>query len=394
MTAGRERFRSLDATRIDWAAAAALLALGEIVIWTSAAHRDRAVAAVAFIVPCAAVAGRRRWLPEILAGGLVVLVVKHIVWGTPVRGSAGGVGLIAVTLIFYAVGAFYSGRRALLAAALGVTAISLATLGSGSVFVNLMFLLGIDVVPPWLLGRMAREHASRERAGRERSERLDAQREMAVRAATLAERARLAREIHDVIAHSVSVMVIQAAGARTVMDRETDAAEESLRAVERAGREALAELRRLLGVLGDGRSLRELAPQPGLDDIAELVARTNATGLATSMRIEGTPVAVSSGLSLCAYRVVQEALTNTIKHATASTAQVTFWWDDGALTIDVSDDGRGAPNGTVDQTPSGHGIVGMRERVALHGGAVEVGPASDGGFAVRACFPLAKDDAA
>lgn len=393
MTAGRQRFRSLDATRIDVAAGAALLALGEIVIWTGPAHRDRAVAAVAFIVPCAAVAGRRRWLPQILAVGLVVLVVKLTVWGTHVRGSAGGVGLVAVTLIFYAAGAFYSGRRAQLAVALGVIAVSLANLGSGSVFVNLMFLLGIGVVPPWLLGRMAREHALRERTGRERSERLDAQREMAVRAATLAERARLAREIHDVIAHSVSVMVIQAAGARTVMDRETDAAEESLRAVERAGREALAELRRLLGVLGDGRSLRELAPQPGLDDIGELVARTNAAGLATSIQIEGTPVAVPSGLSLCAYRVVQEALTNTIKHATATTAQVTFRWGDGALTIDVSDDGRGAPS-TVDQTQSGHGIVGMRERVALHGGAVEVGPAPDGGFAVRACFPLAKDDAA
>lgn len=178
------------------------------------------------------------------------------------------------------------------------------------------------------------------------------------------------------------------------MDREPEAAEESLHSVERAGREALAELRRLLGVLGDGRSLRALAPQPGLEDIEELISRTNAAGLATSMQIEGRPTAVSSGLSLCAYRVVQEALTNTIKHATASTAHVALRWGDGALMIDVSDNGRGAPIMAAGATHSGHGIVGMRERVALHGGSVEVGPTPEGGFAVRASFPLAQDDAA
>jgi signal transduction histidine kinase len=178
---------------------------------------------------------------------------------------------------------------------------------------------------------------ARERAARELAERVDAERELHVRAATLSERVRLAREIHDVIAHSVSVMVIQAAGARTVMDREPARAEVSLRSVERAGREALAEMRRLLGVLGDSEDLRALAPQPGLDDLRELVSSTQTAGLETSIRVEGEPVAVSQGLSLCVYRVVQEALTNTLKHAGPTRAEVTVRWDANALELEVND---------------------------------------------------------
>jgi signal transduction histidine kinase len=391
----RRWFRALDPTRVDWVVGAALLVGSEILIWAGSGHRDRVVAAIAVIVPSVAVAVRRRWLVEVLSVGVVIVTVKLAVWGTSVSGQAGGLGLVALMLIFYAIGAFYTGRQARLLFALGITVLLVSTLHSGgSPLMSLFLAVAIAGAPPWLLGRMARGHAERERTERERVERLDAEREFRVRAAALAERARLAREVHDVIAHSVSVMVIQAAGARTVMARDADRAEQSLRVVERAGREALAELRRLLGVLGDGESLRALAPQPGLEDLEELVSRTSAGGLVASIRVEGEPAAVSPGLSLCAYRVVQEALTNAIKHAGASCAQVVLRWSDDALELSVSDDGRGDFVDQSSRAVGGHGILGMRERIALHGGTVEVGSASGGGFAVRASIPLSLESVA
>lgn len=200
-------------------------------------------------------------------------------------------------------------------------------------------------VLPWTVGRILRERGARERAQRERAERLDGERELRERAAAQAERTRIARELHDVIAHSVSVMVIQAAGARTVMDSEPERAEASLRSVERAGRDALAEMRRLLGVLESGSDRRTLAPQPGLAAIEELVVRTRAAGLATDLRVEGEPAIVSPALDLSAYRIVQEALTNAIKHAGPARAAVRLRWARDALELEVSDDGRGPPVG-------------------------------------------------
>jgi signal transduction histidine kinase len=288
-------------------------------------------------------------------------------------------------LLFYGSGAFLQGLRSWLGLGLGLACgaiVSLpheslpATLFGGSAF----------VVLPWVVGRSRRAAAGRERASRELAEEMDAARELHVRTAAVGERVRLAREIHDVIAHSVSVMVIQAAAARVVMENDPLRADMSLRSVERAGREALAEMRRLLGVLADGEALRSLAPQPGLDDLPELVSSTRSAGLNASMRIEGDPVAVSAGLSLCAYRVVQEALTNALKHAGATEAEVNVRWSEDALELQVTDAGRGERVPVIG--PGGHGIDGMRERAALHGGSLDAGPAPDGGFIVRARIPL------
>lgn len=233
------------------------------------------------------------------------------------------------------------------------------------------------------------ERAARERSHRETAERLDAERERGARAAAWGERSRIARELHDVIAHSVSVMVIQAGGARMVMDSEPDRADTSLRLVERAGRDALAEMRRLLGVLDAGEDRRALEPQPGLADIEDLLARTRAAGLAIELRVEGDATSVSPALDLCAYRIVQEALTNAIKHAGAASARVRLHWSADALELEIADDGRGpiATNGSS----GGHGIAGMRERAALHGGSMQAGTNPDGGFAVRAQLPLAAE---
>ena len=241
---------------------------------------------------------------------------------------------------------------------------------------------------PWTVGRILRERGTRESAHRESAERLDAEREQRALTAAVSERTRIARELHDVIAHSVSVMVIQAGGARMVMDSEPERAETSLRAVERAGREALAEMRRLLGVLDSGKDPRALAPQPGLADIEDLVSRTRAAGLDTELRVEGEPAIVSPALDLCAYRIVQEALTNAIKHAGPARATVRLRWARDALELEISDDGRGpiAVNGAA----GGHGIAGMRERAGLHGGEIQAGAGAGGGFAVQARLPLAE----
>ncbi len=376
--------RRLDAAALDYLVAALLLVAFQVQIWTAAHGHNRLQQAVTAVAITFAVAIRRRWTLQALllpcaAFAAMVVFFAH-------QTGQGGVFLVGLLLLFYGAGAFLDGRRALLG--LGISAaLGIATsLNRSPSLLAALFGVVAFVLLPWIVGRARRLSLERERAARALAERVDSERELHVRAAALGERVRLAREIHDVIAHSVSVMVIQAAGARTVMELEPDRAETALRSVERAGREALAEMRRLLGVLANSKDLRALAPQPGLEDLSELVASTRSAGLLASIRIEGEPVAVSPGLSLCAYRVVQEALTNTLKHAGATRAQVNVSWCPDALELEVIDAGgeftEPAPGS------SGHGIAGMSERAALHGGTVEAGPAPGGGFVVQARIPL------
>jgi signal transduction histidine kinase len=378
------RIRGFDPVHVDYVVAAVLLIGFELTAATTPDGRGRWAAAAIGPPLAAAVAIRRRWTLQALALACVTLAANRLLVGAQ-HTSNKGFAVVAVLLLFYGAGAFLDGRRAWLGLAL-TTALGAAVSFKGSSVLAGVFGLVAFVWLPWLVGRTRRISGARERTARELAERLDADRELHVRAAALNERVRIAREIHDVIAHSVSVMVIQAAGARTVMDREPERAEISLRSVERAGREALAEMRRLLGVLGDGEELRALAPQPGLDDLAELVSTTRAAGLDTSIRVEGDPVAVSQGLSLCAYRVVQEALTNTLKHAGPTRAEVMLRWGADTLELEVTDAGGRRLEPAAGS--SGHGIAGMCERAALHGGTVDARPGPDGGFTVKARIPL------
>jgi signal transduction histidine kinase len=381
------RLRRLDPVRIDWILAACLLVGIEIQVWTAPHQHAGLAVAIYKALLCVAVAVRRRRLFEAIIVLAAIAIVGLLVFGSSASGPGGVASAMVPLLLFYGAGAFLAEPRAWLALALGTVLVLISALESTMVLANLVFDVPVFAVLPFLVGRWARERAARERASRERAERLDAGRELRVRAAALGERARLAREIHDVIAHSVSVMVIQAAGARTVMDSEPTRAQEALMSVERAGREALAEMRRLLGALGDGQELRALAPQPGIDDLPDLISRTQAAGLPASIRVVGDPVAVAPGLSLCAYRLVQEALTNAIKHAGPARAAVSVRWQADALELEVADDGHGIA-ASADRAAGGHGLVGMRERAALHGGSVEAGPGLGGGFAVRARIPF------
>jgi signal transduction histidine kinase len=382
------RLSAVGFARVDAVIGLLLLVEIELQVWLGSGIQDRALPTGLGLVVALAVAFRRRWpLPGvfvILAGG-----VTRTLLGGPVGQQPAGL-LPALLLLFYGMGAFSPERRSRWAVLLALVISSINTFARGGQTVSGVVVSALLVaLLPYGLGRMMRARAARERSDRERAELVDARRDLKAQTALYEERARIARELHDVIAHSVSVMVIQAGGARMVMSSEPERAEASLRSVERAGRDALAEMRRLLGVLDGKTDPRALAPQPGLADVDELVFRARASGLATDLHVDGEPAAVSPALDLCAYRIVQEALTNAIKYAAPARAEVRVRWKPSALEIEVSDDGRGP--GAVNGVSGGHGIPGMRERVALHGGSIHCGAGTSGGFTVRASLPLAPE---
>jgi signal transduction histidine kinase len=208
----------------------------------------------------------------------------------------------------------------------------------------------------------------------------------AARRAVGEEQARIARELHDVIAHSVSTIVVQAAAADDVFDSRPDQARAALRSIERAGRDALDELRRLLGAVRPGMGADPSGPQPGLDRLDELAEPLRAGGLSVVVRREGPAVQLPAGVDLSAYRIVQEALTNTVRHARATRAEVTVRYGADAVELDVRDDGRASPGSGADG--GGLGLAGMRERASLLGGTFEAGPLPGGGYRVHARLPL------
>jgi signal transduction histidine kinase len=219
---------------------------------------------------------------------------------------------------------------------------------------------------------------------RERAARAEREREERARSAVTEERARIARELHDVVGHSVSVMTVQASAVRRLLRPEQKREREALLVVERTGREALAEMRRMVGVLRRPEEAPALAPQPSLEHVDKLVEQAREAGLPVELKIEGDPLPLSAGVDLTAYRLVQEGLTNALKHARAQRAQVLVRYDDANIEVTVSDDGVGAGGGDG----GGHGLVGVRERVAVYGGDLEAGPRPEGGFRLRAKLPV------
>jgi MYXO-CTERM domain-containing protein len=291
----------------------------------------------------------------------------------------------------YAVGAYSEGRRVLLAipaiwGALSVLAIA-----------NEEFIAG-DIIFPSIFGTLfliaGRVVRSRTRLTAELHEaavRADEAREAESERAVADERRRIAREMHDVVAHSVSMMVVQAGGARRILERDPARAVAAAELIERTGRDALAEMRALLGVLhADEHS--EYAPQPTLGDLEALVERARSAGVPVALELSGERRELPAGLDLAAYRVVQEALTNVVKHSSGAPTTVSVHYGADAVQVSIADRGSGRPDARLGS--GGHGLVGMRERVRMYGGELHAGRRRGGGFEVRARFPLEGEEAA
>jgi signal transduction histidine kinase len=240
----------------------------------------------------------------------------------------------------------------------------------------------------WFLGvlqRNRREHTAKlEVLNRQLAE----ERESRARWAVAEERSRIARELHDVIAHAVSVMVVQAGAARRVATTRPEQARDAMTSIESTGRQALSEMRRLVGVLRKGDEPTSLDPQPRLADVPTLLGQAREAGLRVELDVKGEPRPLPAGVDLSAYRIVQEALTNVRKHAGPASVEVRVRYEPHSLRIEVTDDGRGAADHAGSNGSRGQGLIGMRERVALYGGRLEVGPRPQGGFQVLADLPL------
>ncbi|MGI8576998.1 MAG: sensor histidine kinase [Nocardioidaceae bacterium] len=246
------------------------------------------------------------------------------------------------------------------------------------------------VVAAWSLGLFRRMRATYVEALEDQAKRAEEQREERAKAAAREERARIAREMHDIVAHSLAVIVRQADAGRYAVGGDPAAAEQFLTTVAGIGREALTDMRSLLGVLRRDDTHNALSdgsgPQPTLSDLPELLARLRAAGLTVALVDQGPPVPLERAGELAAYRLVQEALTNVVKHAGAANAEVTLSWDDRGLTVTVTDTG-GAARSAGDRGPVGSGLVGMSERLRLAGGHLVAGPRSGDGFLVRGRVP-------
>jgi signal transduction histidine kinase len=252
---------------------------------------------------------------------------------------------------------------------------------SDLVFIPLRFVVA------WVAGWALRERAERAEAAEERAVRAEREREAAARVAVAEERARIARELHDIVAHAVSVMVLQVGAVRHKLPDALAEDRDALRGVERAGRTALTEMRRLLAAMRRDGDEAELLPQPGLDGLDSLLDEVGRAGLPVELHVDGEPVPLPRGIDLSAYRIVQEGLTNALKHARASDAGVTVRYRPDQLEIEVRDNGQGSA--TSDGL--GHGLVGVRERVKIYGGEMTAGRATGGGFVLSTRLPLSDE---
>jgi signal transduction histidine kinase len=302
--------------------------------------------------------------------------------------------LFAALLSIYSVSAYASRRLALVAAGIVATALvvlNVPPISDEEDFASLLTQFAL-IGGAWVVGQNTRYRRREAELLAERAERIERERQERDRIAALEERDRLAREIHDVIAHSVSVIAVQAGAARAIAEQRPDRAREALAQIEEVSRETMVELRRAIGSLRAPAEEAALAPAPGLADLDDLARSVRDAGVEIEMVSEGDLAEVPAAIDLSAYRIVQEALTNTIKHAAPTAARVLVRSDADALEVVVADEGprpgsRRGDDGDRAMPSGGHGLVGMRERVAMLGGTFQAGP--DGpGFTVRARFPL------
>ena len=369
-------------SRADFWVALGLLAAAQVEVWAFWVEDEqgpRALAAAAVTLMAAALLMRRR-------APLATVAVVSAVYAAWVRIDVPAGSLMPFVILLVAVYTVAERSErlavALVGGAFGLAAIWLEILVESNEFANYAF-TGVFVVGAWLAGRGMRSRQSRADHLQARTVELAHERDQRARAAVAEERARIARELHDVVAHSVGVIVIQAQAAQQVAGEDA-ATGPALRSIESTGQQALTDMRRLLGLLRSEDEELALAPQPSLRYIERLVETVRDAGLPVELTVEGDEVRLPPGVDLSAYRIVQEALTNAIKHAGPARARVVVRYRRDEVELDISDDGRGdgaAPSG-------GHGIVGMRERVSVYGGRIETGSRPGGGYAVNVRLPF------
>jgi len=337
---------------------------------------DRAIfVPLALLLPLTLLQRRQRPLAA-LALNMVAWVVIDL--NSPINEDPVTLAIV-LAIAVYSVGAYTENRRVVVGAAfvcsLSITGtIADANEGTLADFLgNAVFFFTI-FGGIWIAGRAIRRRRARERE-------LIVERDEGARAAVAEERTRIARELHDVVAHAISVIVLQARGARHAEGTERD---EALEAIEATGANALTEMRRLLHMLRADDESVALAPQPSLEHLELLVSQVRDAGMPVELRIDGARRALPPGVDVSAYRIVQEALTNALKHAGPARARVSVRYEQDALELEIADTGAGSANGGG----SGHGLAGMRERVAIFGGRLDSGPRPDGGYSVRARLPL------
>ena len=364
----------------DVVLAVAVLVAGQLEAWTGAlaTHRQGPhwAEAAGYGLAALALVIRRRYPLRCLLAVCGVMAVEFAIFGSP---EGNGV-MLAPMLAVYAV-ANLEERRPALWGLVAVLALGVAWIVLDPADIGLtMHLQGTVWLSPWiiawLVGALVRSRRLNVQAQRRQQE------ERAL-TAVAEERNRIARELHDVIGHSVSVMTVQASAVRRLMRDDQGKERAALETVEATGREALVEMRRMVGVLRSGSGAPDLAPPPTLDQLDRLVENFRRAGLEVDVVTEGEAVALPPGLDLTAYRLVQEALTNTLRHAEAARAVIRFRYLPGVLALSVRDDGRGA-NGTA----PGNGLLGMQERVAVYGGTLTAGNTAGGGYELSAELPL------
>ena len=293
--------------------------------------------------------------------------------------------VVMLVIVGYSAGRHLTGRITVAALLFGVCVmVTLAVIfDPGDIFFPVTFFWII----PWVVGRTIRNQTMLARELAEKAERARHARDEEERRAIAIERSRIARELHDVLAHNLSVMVVQASAAQRIVERQPEKAIEVATLIQRTGREALAEIRHLFGAVrrGDGD---DLSGPPSIARVDGLARRARAAGLGVELRVVGDPVALPAGIDLTAYRIVQEALTNALKHAGSARASVTVSYEPNEVVLSIEDDGEGSREGfELGDSGGGHGLVGMRERAALYGGIVQAGRRRGGGFAVHARLP-------
>lgn len=372
---------------VDWAAAVIITAVGVADVFVNSFFAPGWLAVLVTLFAFLPLGLRRRFPLAVLISVGAGSLVLELALGNPKRPTQFGLEvLVAWLIVAYSCGAHAQGRRHLIALTIGVLFAAIWVIvsyavGAGDSNTVPAVLLAAVV---WIIGRAVQRREVLVEALDDRARQLERERGEKLRALVAEERARIARELHDVVAHSVSVMVVQAqAGARLAADPRQSSA--TFASIESTGREALVELRRLLGILRTEDKQLAVGPQPGLASLESLVEQVRDAGLPVELRIEGDQMTLPPGVDLSAYRIIQEALTNTIKHAGPAHAQVVVRHENHAVDLEILDDGAGAISST---NGAGHGVIGMRERTALYGGQLEAGARSGGGYSVHARLPL------